>query len=449
LTRTLGADRVEKDSYPKKGSTMTTLQVSPPLAPGRRRVLDAIKHRQPDQVPVDFGSTSVTGMHVSCVAALRDHYGLEKRPVKVHEPFQMLGLLDEDLKQALGIDVEGVFRRRTMFGFETKDWKPWEFNGLEVLVPGGFQTTTDASGDVLIYPQGDLSAEPSGRMPRGFHFFDAIIRQHHLDPENLKVEDNLEEFQPLGEADIASIRADAEAARATGRAVIANLGGMALGDIALVPAPFLKDPRGIRDVSEWYMSLKSRREYVEQIFEHQTEVALSNLERVHQAVGDLVDIVFICGTDFGTQTSAFCSVPTFRSLWLPYYKRMCDWIHEHTTWATFKHSCGSVRRFYESFLDAGIDVANPVQCSATGMEPEGLKRDFGDRLTFWGGGVDTQQTLPFGMPDQVRQQVLTRCEAFAAGGGFVFNSIHNIQAGTPVANIVAMFDAVREFNGRS
>ena len=122
----------------------------------------------------------------------------------------------------------------------------------------------------------------------------------------------------------------------------------------------------------------------------------------------------------------------FRELWLPYYKRICDWIHAHTAWKCFKHSCGSVERFYESFIEAGFDIVNPVQCSATGMDPEVLKAKYGDRLTFWGGGVDTQKTLPFGTPAEVREQVLRRCEIFAPGGGFVFNSIHNVQAGTPV-----------------
>ena len=183
------------------------------------------------------------------------------------------------------------------------------------------------------------------------------------------------------------------------------------------------------------------------IFERQCEIGLANLERIHARVGNRVQAVFVCGTDFGTQTSSFCSNATFRELWLPYYKRVNDWIHQHTTWKTFKHSCGSVIRFLDSFIDAGFDVLNPVQCSATGMDPETLKSKFGDRLTFWGGGVDTQNTLPFGTPEQVRVEVLRRCEIFAPGGGFVFNPIHNIQAGTPVANIVAMFDAVREFNG--
>jgi hypothetical protein len=388
-------------------------------------------------------------MHVSCVAALRDHFGLERRPVKVQEPYQMLGQLDEDLKQALDLDVEGVSRRKTMFGFENRDWKPWNLNGLDVLVPGMFQTTVDANGDTLIYPEGDLAAAPSGRMPKGFHFFDAIIRQAHFDEERLDVEDNLEEFGALTDADLAEIREDVETARATGRAVMASFGGTALGDIALVPAPFLKDPRGIRDVSEWYMSTRSRRAYVHEIFRRQTAMALGNLDRLFAAIGNAVDAVFLCGTDFGTQTSAFCSVQTFRELWLPYYKQYNDWIHAHTTWKCFKHSCGSVARFYESFIDAGFDIMNPVQCSAAGMAPEGLKAACGSRVTFWGGGVDTQHVLPFGTPAEVREQVLRRCGVFAPGGGFVFNAIHNIQAGTPVTNIVAMFDAVHEFNGRT
>ena len=228
------------------------------ISTSRERVLDAFAHRQPDRVPLDLGATAVTGIHVSVVAALRRHFGLERRPVKVHEPFQMLGLVDEDLKQALGVDIDGVFRRKTMFGFENRDWKPWHFNGLEVLVPGQFNTITGDNGDTLIFPEGDTSAPPSGRMPRGFHFFDAIIRQNHFDEDRLDPRDNLEEFGSLTDAEIAGIAEDVKAARAGGRAVIANLGGTALGDIALVPAPWLRDPRGIRDVTEWYVSLRSR-----------------------------------------------------------------------------------------------------------------------------------------------------------------------------------------------
>jgi uroporphyrinogen-III decarboxylase len=414
----------------------------------KERVLAALNHRQPDRVPVDFGSTGVTGMHASCVAALRSHFGLEKRLVKVHEPYQMLGLLEDDLQNALGIDVEGVFPRNTMFGFSNHAWKPWRMpDGLEVLVSGDFRITVDASGDTLIYPEGDTSVAPSGRMPRDGYFFDTIVRQVPLEEARLNPEDNLEEFAPITDEDVRYFREEVDRAAATGRAVMANFGGTAFGDIALVPAPFMKHPKGIRDVAEWYMATSNRQEYIHRIFDRQCEIAIGNLARIHVAVGDAVDAVFLCGTDFGTQTSSFCSTGTFRELYFPYYRRLLGWIHKNSRWHCFKHSCGSVARFLPSFIEAGFDILNPVQCSATGMAAAQLKANYGDRLTFWGGGVDTQQTLPFGSPEEVRRQVLERCEVFGAGGGFVFNSIHNVQAGTPVANIVAMFDAVREFNG--
>src|ERR1035437_169758 len=361
----------------------------------RERILTTLSHREPDRVPLDFGSTPVTGMHVSCVAALREYYSLGRRPVTVHEPYQMLGLLEEDLLNALGADVVGIAPYTTMFGFATNNWKEWNFRGLNVLVSEEFRITEEPNGEVL-NPEGDLTASPSARMPTGSAFFDAIVRQPPLNEELLNPEDNLEEFGPISETELEHFSRSARELAATGRAVTANFGGTAFGDIALVPAPFLKDPKGIRDVTEWYVSTRSRRDYIHKVFESQCEFALQNLARIHQRVGNSVDAVFVCGTDFGTQTSAFCSVPTFRELWFPYYKRVNDWIHCNTTWKTFKHSCGSVARFFESFIEAGFDIANPVQCSATGMDPAQLKLEYGSRLVFWGIGVDTQKTLPFG-----------------------------------------------------
>jgi len=414
----------------------------------RERLAKVLNHQEPDRIPIDFGGTSVTGIHVSCVAALRDHFGLEKRPVRIHEPSQMLGTVDDDLKEAMGLDVVGVFRRGTKWGFPAERWKSWQFNGLEVLVPGDFNTTVDANGDTLIYPQGDITAAPSGRMPQGGYFFDCIVRQEPFDEENLNPEDNLEEYGPISQADIDYLVVAANEAAATGRGVIAGFGGTAFGDISLVPGPALKHPKGIRDITEWYVSTSSRQDYVHKIFDRQSEIAIQNLERIYAAVGDTVQAAYLCGTDFGTQTSAFCSVKTLRNLYFPYYKRINDWIHGHTPWKTFKHSCGAVSKFIPSFIEMGFDILNPVQCSATGMEPEQLKENYGKQMVFWGGGVDTQQVLPFGTAAEVREQVLRRCEIFAPGGGFVFNTVHNIQARTPVENIVAMLDAVHDFNGR-
>ena len=419
------------------------------IGPRRRRVLDAINHRTPDRVPVDFGGSAVTGVHVSCVAKLRDYYGLEKRPVKVHEPYQMLGLVEDDLKEAIGIDVTPLMGRTNMFGFENRGWKPWIFNGLEVLVPEGFRTSIEPEkGGTLIYPKGDTSAPACSHMPKDGFFFDSIIRQKPIDIEHLNPDDNTEQYQPLTEAQLDAIEEDARAVNTGEYAVLASLVNTALGDIAFVPGPDLTDPKGVRDVAEWYMLTSSHPEVVHKIFERQVAVGIDNMAKINERVGDAIDVIFLCGTDFGTQTSTFCSIRTFNSLWKPHYADLCDWIHKNTRWKIFKHSCGASERFFESMIDAGIDIINPVQCSAKGMEPKFLKEKYKGRLVFWGGGVDTQQTLPFGTPAEVRAEVLQRCEIFSEGGGFVFDAIHNVQAGTPVANMIAMIDAVKEFNGR-
>ncbi len=413
----------------------------------RERLDAALNHRQPDRIPVDFNGTAVTGMHVKCVIGLREHYGLEKRLVKVHEPYQMLGWIDDDLQQALGIDVEGVYGPETMFGYRNENWTPWRMDdGTEVFMSGNFQTTKDANGDTLVYPGGDRTAPPSGRLPKNGFFFDTIIRQEPVDDARLDPEDNLQEFGPISEAALDHFETESGRAAATGRGVIATFGGTALGDIALVPAPNLKHPKGIRDIEEWYVSTLVRRPYVHQVFERQTGIALGNLEKIRARVGDQVQAAFICGTDFGTQQSTFCSVAAFRELYLPYYRRINDWIHAHTGWKTFKHSCGAVRGLIPAFIESGFDILNPVQVSAAGMDPRKLKEEFGRDIVFWGGGVDTQKTLAFGTPGDVRAEVLERCRIFGPGGGFVFNAVHNIQANVPVANIVAMFEAVQEFN---
>lgn len=418
---------------------------------GKKRVLDALNHRQPDRIPIDFGGTAVSGIHISCVEALREHYGLEKRMVKLYEPYQCLGLIEEDLAEILKIDVAPALGPTNWFGGRSPDWKRWTAPwGQEVLVPEDFNVTYDKEGNVYAYPEGDLSAEPSGKMPFNGYFFDALIRQDPLplDEDDLKVEDNTEEFQLLGSNELQLISAHVHQAYTSGRAVIASLGGTGLGDIAIVPAMHMKHPKGIRDITEWYMSTVMRQPLLHSIFSYQIDIAIENLSRVNQLCGDKIDALFTCGTDFGTQTSTFCSIETFRELYAPYYKRLNDWIHANTSWKVFKHSCGSVPGFIPDFIECGFDILNPVQCSAAGMDPKWLKREFGHDLVFWGGGVDTQNTLPFGTPDQVFAEVLERCEIFGRDGGFVFNTIHNLQAKTPTENIIAMLDAVTEFNGR-
>lgn len=413
----------------------------------RQRLHAALHHQQPDRVPVDFGSTAVTGMHVSAVTRLRERVlGGNGHLVKVIEPYQMLGEIDEELRQALGIDVVGVTPRRSMFGTESADWKPFRlFDGTECLVPGQFNVTPAPDGGWHIYPEGDTSVPPSGHMPQGGYFFDAVIRQEPIDEAKLNPADNLEEFGLLSEADVAYYRQKRDWLRGRQEAGgMITVPGTAFGDIALVPAAWLKHPKGIRDVSEWYISTKTRRDYVYAIFERQCEIALKNISTLIQLFGDLVQAAFVTGTDFGTQRGPFISTQAYRDLFKPFHKQVTDAIHRQSRWKVFIHSCGSVYQLVPDFIDAGFDILNPVQCSAAEMDARRLKDQFGRDIVFWGGGVDTQKTIAFGTPEQVYREVRDRIDIFNREGGFIFNSVHNIQGNTPVENILAMFKAVSD-----
>ena len=412
----------------------------------KQRLETTLSHQSPDRVCVDFGATHVTGVNVSVIAQLRQALlGEPDYRVRVTEPYQMLGEIDEALAEALGIDVVGVLGRKTMFGFENKDFKPFTlFDGTEVLVPGDFNVTDDDKGGYFIYPEGDTTVGPSGYMPKGGFYFDAVRRQEPIDEAKLDPADNLEEFGLLAQDDIDHYARQAKAAAERGKGAILSAPGTAFGDIALVPACWMKHPKGIRDVEEWYVSTAMRRDYVYKVFEGQCEIALKNLETLAHVLGDDVQAVFLTGTDFGTQRGLFISPAAYRDLYKPFHKALNDFVHANTNWKTFMHSCGSVVDLIEDFIEAGFDILNPVQCSAEGMDPRRLKERFGDRLVFWGGGVDTQKTLPFGTPQEVYEEVRRRIDLFGAGGGFVFNTIHNIQAKTPVQNVLALVRALQD-----
>jgi hypothetical protein len=415
----------------------------------RERVQASLNHRDPDRVPLDLGGSPVTGMAASSVYVLRQALGLDApgTPVKVVEPFQMLGEIGPDLVEALGVDVMPLSKPTTMFGFRNESWKPWTMpDGTPVLVPGGFNTELTPEGDLLLYPEGDRSVAPSGRMPAGGYYFDAIIRQPAIDEPTLSYEDNTEEFTPISGGDLEHLAREADRLYTqTDKAILANFGDTSFGDIALVPAMWLKHPKGIRDVAEWYISTVTRKEYVYHVFERQCQVGLSNLERIHALVGNRVSVLFVTGTDFGQQTSTFIAPRTYRELYQPFHREINAWVHRNTDWKTMIHSCGSVIALIPDFIDSGFDILNPVQTSAAGMDASTLKERFGERITFWGGGIDTQRTLPFGTPQEVRADVRERIRIFAPGGGFVFNTIHNVQARVPRENLLALYEAVQAY----
>lgn len=415
---------------------------------GKEKLKLALKHEE-GPLLFDIGGMPTTGIHCSVAEKLREYYGLEKRPIKILEPVQLLALVEDDLKEAMGIQTTPLWGAGTMFGFKQtdkfKEWRtPW---GQEVLVAEDFITSTDEKGNTYIYSCGDNNYPPAGCMPSSGFYFDNINRVPEFDEDEYDVKDNFEEFGDISEEDLEWLKTQVPKFQDSPDVVMGNLGGTAFGDIALVPGPQLKQPKGIRDITEWYVSIVSRPEILHEIFEYQLEFAIKNLKKMHDTLGETIQVAYICGADFGTQNGPFCSNEVFKDLYAPYYKKVNDWIHSNTTWKTFKHCCGSIFPLIPDLIDSGFDILNPVQWTAKNMDKEELKKHYGDNIVFWGGGVDTQNTLPFGTPQQVYEEVLNCCNVLGKKGGFVFNTIHNVQPGVPAENVVAMVNAIKKYNG--
>jgi len=411
----------------------------------RERVRAALAHRQPDRPPVDLGSTLVTGIQVSAYARLKKALGVTGGVNRVYDPFQMLGQVEEPVKKMLGVDTVGIELPTTIFGYRNENWKPFTmFDGTQVEISGHFETDVLPGGDLVQYAKGDRSAPPSGHMPKGGFYFDTIVRQQPIDEDKLDPRDWVAQTYSLYTDE--ELRFLEETSRYwyenSTYSLIGNFWGAGFGDIAIVPGPAIPHPRGVRDPEEWYVSFLTRTEYIREIFHLQLELQMKNLKAYQQAVGDRIDVAVMSGTDFGSQKGPFISPASYRDVFKPLHKEMNDWVHAHTSWKTFYHTCGSIVAFMDDFAEAGIDILNPVQVSAAGMAPETLKEQYGDRFVFWGGAVDAQHTLAFGTPEAVREEVTRNIRVFNRGGGFVFNNVHNIQATVPTENIRAMFEAV-------
>jgi hypothetical protein len=322
--------------------------------------------------------------------------------------------------------------------------------GLDVLVSEGFSTSVDEkNGYIYIHPQGDKNAHPSGKLPPNGYYFDNCFRTFkEFDEDNFNGrEDFAEDYKVYTDEQLRTIENNCNNLYNNTDLGLIGGGGLAgLGDYAYFPGPHIPYPKGIRNIEDFVCAHLTCPDYIHQIFGFQTEVALENAKLFKQACGDKIQVMQISGTDFGTQRAPFMSNETFREFYKPYYKQVTGWIHKNTNWKTFLHCCGSVIALMQDFHEAGFDILNPVQCSAEGMDPRLLKEKWGDKFTFWGGGVNTQKTLPFGTPEEVYNEVTERLTIFAPGGGYVFNTVHNIQGPTPVANILAIFDAVKDYN---
>lgn len=413
----------------------------------RERVRSAINHQVPDRVPLDLGSTLVTGIQASIYAKLKKALGISGGNIRVYDPFQMLAEVEEEVKKALGVDTYGIQLPVNIFGYRNENWKPFTmFDGTEVLISGHFEYDMLENGDIVQYPKGDRSAPPSGKMPEGGYYFDSIVRQEPIDDSKLDPKEwVMQTYSLYTEEDLRYLE---ETSRwyfeNTDYALIGNFWGAGFGDIAIVPGPHIPHPKGIRDPEEWYVSVITRKQYIKDIFGYQFELQMKNLKMYREAVGERIEVIVMSGTDFGSQHGPFISPAAYRDMFKPLHRAMNDWVHENTPWKTFFHTCGSIAAFLDDFAEAQVDILNPVQISAFGMEPELLKEQYGDRFVFWGGGVDSQGVLSFGTPEEVRLQVAHNIEVFSRGGGFVFNNVHNIQTTVPLDNLLAFFATLKK-----
>jgi hypothetical protein len=416
----------------------------------RQRVIEAINHRKPDRIPVDLGGTAVSGISATAYHRLRQRLGLETRPVRILEMLQFVADVDDDVRERLGIDIKALPYPVDTLGNLNKGYKTFTSpTGIQAAVSDASAWDVLDDHSIVLYAQGDRDFPPSARMLGDGMYFDNITsRIPRFDEDDLHpLEDFKDDFSLIGDEIAEILDRESEKAYADTEYAICGIFPMALlGDAGISPAPFLKEPRGIRKMEDWLMAHILHPEYIRAVFELQTEMALRNLEIYRQAVGERIQIVFMSSADYGNQNSEMISPGIFRDLYKPFYRRMNDWVHANTGWKTFYHSCGSIVNLLDDYVDMGADIINPLQLSARGMDGKTLQGKYQHRLVFWGGGVDTQATLAFGTPDDVRREALERLELFSKDGGYIFNPVHNIVANTDIDNVLSLFDAVKEFD---
>ena len=390
----------------------------------RERVLATVAHQEPDRVPLDLGGTRATGINVSAYARLLGALGLGQSPPKVMDVWQMLAWVEQPVVEALGADVLPVPRLVQDFGMRLDAWRPWLLvdDGTPVQMPGNFDPVPEVDGSISLYVGGELAARKAPSSP----YFDAAIELRPVRPLPPVEQIPLPLFS---DEDLHFRRRWAETLRAeTDKALLGGF-GLNLGRWG--------------SYMEWFHGLATNRGFIEAWYERKLENLLANMALYADAVGDNIDVVWLM-EDFGAQQGMMISPVLFQDLIAPCYKRLFDWVHRNTPWKVFFHSCGGIYPIINALINCGVDILNPVQTSAAGMDPARLKAEFGGRVTFWGGGIETQSVLPFGSEQDVREQVRERLRVLGPGGGFVFATVHNIQRDVPAANILAMCETVRE-----
>lgn len=401
----------------------------------RERVLAALRHEQPDRVPIDLGAHRSTSIHVGTLYRLRKHLGLEERRVRLYDVMQQLGDMDDDLLDRFHVDVVQIHRLRPAFGFSIAQWKEMDLpDGTPALVPADYSPEPAPQGGWYL----DGSDGTRYYMPSDANYFEPV--QPPLPERPTERDIDALAWDDIADDDLEFVVAQARRVREqSDRASLVIFGGNVLesGNMAF----------GFQNMM---YQLAADPKIVCYYFERLTDNYLRQLKRFLPAVEGLVDIIAV-GDDLGAQNGPLLSPEMYRRLIKPYQARVYEYIRNNSSAFLFLHSCGSIAALIDDLIDIGVQILNPLQSSAAGMDPAQLKRRWGKNLVFWGGGCDTQHVLPRGTPDDVRRDVRERVEILKPGGGFVFTQVHNILDGVPPENIVAMFETAYEcgaYDGR-
>jgi uroporphyrinogen decarboxylase len=408
----------------------------------RERILASIQHREPDHLAVDLGATPSSGISAIAYGNLIEHLDLKDKRIWVYDVVQQVAQPSDEVLNLFRIDAIDLGRT---FNTLDGDWYDYNLpNGKTAQQPVWFRPRRQENGSLLAY-QGDA---PIAVMPAATFSYDQTVYPFLEGyPENYGK--NLDEamgrihwaafahspWDHANEPDFwVNLRKNALALRETSERLIVLSAGCNLFEWGTF----------LRRLDNFIMDLKRSPSEVERLLDALMERHLASLEKICASVGDVVDIVRL-GDDLGMNTGPLMSPETYRKLFKPRHAILCDYIHTHSSMHTFLHSCGSIYKLIPDLIEAGFEILNPVQTNARDMEPEKLKKEFGASVTFWGAGADTRAILNRGSPSQVKDHVRSNIEILAPGGGFIFNTIHNILPDVPPQNIIAMFETIDEY----
>jgi len=404
----------------------------------RERVLAAFQHRDPDRIPIDFSGHRSSGIAAIAYAKLRKHLGLPPKPLRVYDPVQQLSIVDPDVLDMFGVDTIELGRA---FALDDANWADWVLpDGTPCQMPAWALPERGNNEWLLRSASGRVLA----RMPDGALYFEQCYFPFVEEGGPRTSAEAIGESMwtaiasppgPLADGE-EGLRRLAEGARTlragTDRAIVGLFGG----NLFEIGQFFYRN-------DNFLMLLAAEPSQVHEFLDGLVEIHLANLERFLGAVGDSIDVILF-GDDLGMQTGPFISRKMYREFFKPRHATMWKRAKQLANVKVMLHTCGGIRELLPDLVEAGLDAVNPVQTSCRGMDPAGLKADFGREMVFWGGGCDTQTTLPSGTPDAVGKHVRERVRILAPGGGFVFQQVHNIMANVPPENVVAMFEAAQE-----